>query len=217
MLTKEKNGNKFFFIIFVGIIIFSLIFMGFFNYYRFGNEREIIVQPRENDHILGDLNKSKVYLIEYSDFECSACALVSKPLKELKKKYGEDLAIIYRHFPLIEIHPHAFLASQAAEAAGLQNKFWEYHDILFEKQNEWSKDKNALELFKNYAKSLNLDINEFEKDLNSREIKQKILEQRNEALKLGLQGTPSIFINGKLINLRSLKDLEKEIKKYLSK
>ncbi len=214
---ERKNSNKLFLIGLISIVIFSLIFMGFFNYYRFGGKtKEITTFPREDDHIWGDLSKAKIYIIEYSDFECPACRFLFYALKEFKNKYGENLAIIYRHFPLIEIHPYAMLAAQASEAAALQGKFWEYHDILFEKQEEWSKSKNPKELFKKFAKEINLDVKKFEVDLEKEELIKKILNQRDEAIKLDLRGTPSVFINGKLIFLRNLEDLEKEVQKYLS-
>ncbi len=211
----DKNRNNIFFTIFVGLVIFSLVFMGFVSSFRLA-KKEYDVFPRETDHILGDLNKAKIVVIEYSDFECPACQSFYPIVKSLKEKYKDEVVFIYRHLPLIEIHPKALMAAQAAEAASKQGKFWEMHNLLFEKQAEWKNSPNPKELFLSYAKTLNLDLDKFKKDFENQEIKEKILNERSEALKLGLQGTPSFFVNRKLVTLTSYDSLEKEIEKELA-
>jgi len=193
----KGERNNLFLLIFVGISIFSLIFMGFVSSFRIV-KKEYNLSLREEDHIWGDPKKAKVIVYEYSDFECPACR-----------------ALVYRHFPLIEIHPKAVYASQAAEAAGKQGKFWEMHDILFSRQDEWKNSQNPKELFIKYAQELNLDLEKFEEDYESQEIKNKILEERKEALSLGLTGTPSFFVNNRFVNLTSFDSLEKEIEKEI--
>jgi len=211
----DKNKNNIFFKIFVGLVIFSLVFMGFVSSFRLA-KREYNVFPRASDYLLGDLNKAKVVVIEYSDFECPACRSFFPIVRSLKAKYKDEVVFIYRHFPLIEIHPKALIAAQAAEAAGKQGKFWEMHDLLFEKQDEWKNAPNPKEFFLSYAKDLNLDLEKFEKDFENQEIKEKILNERNEALKLGLQGTPSFFVNKRLVILTGYDSLEREIEKELA-
>jgi protein-disulfide isomerase len=82
-------------------------------------------------------------LIEYSDFQCPACGFYFPLLKKLEEEFGENIAIVYRHFPLSSVHPNAKFAAYAAEAAGKQGKFWEMHDLIFTNQSEWSDKKKC--------------------------------------------------------------------------
>ncbi|MER3406898.1 MAG: hypothetical protein C4278_00480 [Patescibacteria group bacterium] len=216
-MSKKKNQNTILLFVIVGIVVFSLIFTGFLNSFRFSSKKEITTSLRENDWFLGDKTKAKVIVIEYSDFQCPACRAFFPIIKDLKKKYNDEILFVYRHFPLIEIHSNAILAAKAAEAAGNQNKFWQMHDMLFERQDDWKNDKNPKERFISYAKELDLDIKKFEEDFNSETTTKKILEQRNESLALGLRGTPSFFVNGKLIEIKRFEDLEKSIQEELQK
>lgn len=150
------------------------------------------------DHVKGNAS-STVVIIEYSDFECPACRTYYSVTKELTTEFGNQIAFVYRHFPLIEIHPNAMLAAQAAEAAGKQSKFWEMHNLLFEKQNEWASVSDVKPLFESYAKLLGISVEQFKTDFNSQEIKNFIKAQRAHAIKSGLQGTPTFFVNGKQI------------------
>lgn len=103
--------------------------------------------------------------------------------------------MVYRFFPLINIHKNALISSQAAFAAGKQNKFWEMHDKLFENQNSWS-DIDPRETFISYANELKLDINKFKIDLDSNETKDFVSKSANEAISLGINSTPTFFVNG---------------------
>ncbi len=144
---------------------------------------------------------AKATLVEYSDFQCPACRFYYPFVKQLEKDFPGKLRVVYRHFPL-SIHNFSSLAAQAAEAAGRQNKFWEMHDMLFEQQEKWSVSKNndsVLNNFIAYAQSLNLDIARFKSDFDSQDIKSKISDSFQEGEKTGIQGTPTFFLNGKLI------------------
>jgi cyclophilin family peptidyl-prolyl cis-trans isomerase/protein-disulfide isomerase len=140
---------------------------------------------------------AKLTIIEYGDFQCPFCAKVAPVLKILQALFPDDVRVIYRHFPLTEIHANATLAAQAAEAAGLQEKFWEMHDMLYETQSEWS----ALnpEEFKTWlhdqAKNLNLISNQFSDDLISDAIVQKVAAAELSAKTIGLSGTPTLLFN----------------------
>lgn len=138
-------------------------------------------------------------LIEYSDFQCPACRIYHPIIQQLIEKYPDQILFVYRHFPLIQIHQNAELAARAAESAGKQGKFWEMHNLLFERQDEWAKSSKAEELFIQYAQSLNLDVQKFVQDLNSEEIKKKTQKALEEAISLGLNSTPTFFLNGKQI------------------
>lgn len=169
----------------------------------------------ETDWVRGNINAS-VVMVEYADFECPACGVYHSLVKELKTKYEDDIAIVFRHFPLSQIHKNAFLAAQASEAAGIQGKFWEMHDMIFENQNTWSALDNARDLFIGYAKELDLDELKFISDLDNQEIKEKISESYSFGSKIGVNSTPSFFINGKKItNPRSLEEFESLIQKEL--
>ncbi len=141
---------------------------------------------------------AKVVLTEYSDFQCPACAAYFPLLKQLHGEFPNDLAIVYRHFPL-DMHTNAKPMARAAEAAGKQNKFWEMHDLIFTNQNNWSNKSNVKETVVEYARTLGLNTVQFEKDFDSDEIKDKVDQSLTDAVRLGLGYTPSLFINGKLV------------------
>lgn len=111
---------------------------------------------RDRDWIKGN-ESSKVALIEYSDFQCPACAANYNLVKYLEGKYFSDIKFVYRHFPLQQ-HAQAIPAARAAEAAGAQGKFWEMHDKLFENQDKWADTTTAKDIFKGYAEELGLDM-----------------------------------------------------------
>lgn len=141
-------------------------------------------------------------LIEYSDFECPTCEAYYPLLKQVQRDLGEDkLSIVYRHYPLTAIHPNADLAARAAEAAGKQNKFWEMHNLLFDRHSEWEKNTNAQEKFVSYAEELVLNKDQFIKDLNSKEVKDAIEEDIKSGNEARVEGTPTFFLNGKNIPL----------------
>jgi protein-disulfide isomerase len=150
---------------------------------------KLIVLPNKEDHIQGDMNK-KVILVEYGDFECPYCGEAYPIVKEIQKIEGDLLNLIFRNFPLSEVHPHALHAAYAAESAGKQNKYWEMHDILLENQDALE-DENL----KTYAEKLNLDIPQFLKDMESQEIIKKVEDDITSGAESGVNGTPTFFIN----------------------
>lgn len=154
------------------------------------------------DHVKGK-ESAKHLLIEYSDFQCPACAAYSSLLSKLVKEYPDNVRLVYRHFPLRQIHQAADLAAAAAEAAGKQNKFWEMHDMLFAKQTEWADKSNAKELFTSYAQTLSLTIDQFKTDLESAAIKASINNQYLSAIQANLNYTPTFFLDGKLVTPKS--------------
>src|SRR3989344_2501542 len=154
----------------------------------------------QDDHILGNLN-AKVVVVEYGDFQCPACAVYAYLLKQVFEQYKGQVAIVYRHFPLVEIHNNAIASAKAAEAAGVQNKFFEMLDVLYAQQQEWAQSAKPEEFFATYARNLELDLVKFQADSNSQAVENLIRAQRAEAQALNLSGTPSLFVNGKLITL----------------
>jgi len=149
---------------------------------------------------------AKVILIEYSDLQCPACAFYYPVLKKLEEEFGDKLAVVYRHFPL-PIHQNAKPAAYAAEAAGRQGKFWEMHDLIFESQKEWKDRKDINDVMKGYAQRLNLNTDQFTADFTSKEIREKVEVAYRSAISLGLNSTPTFFLNGKKIsNPRNYED-----------
>jgi protein-disulfide isomerase len=162
------------------------------------------------DHVEGAASSS-VVIIEYSDFECPACRNYYFMMRELMVEFGSKVTFVYRNFPLTEIHQNAEPAARAAEAAGKQGKFWEMHDLLFEKQDEWAKAVDPEQMFESYATLLGISISQFKTDIVSKEMINFVKEQRANAIRLGLQGTPTFFVNGKQIQNPSTIDAFKEV------
>lgn len=160
------------------------------------------------DHIYGDTSSS-VVLIEYGDFQCPGCAGAYPQLKTIKETYKDKIAFIFRNFPLTTVHPNALAASTAAEAAGLQGKFWEMHDALYENQGAWS-DIDATkrtDSFAGFAQDIGLDIEQFKSDLSDSKIAAKISRDRAFANKLKVSGTPSLYIGNEKMTDAETTDL----------
>jgi len=159
---------------------------------------------------------STVVLVEYSDFECPACASYWPMLTILAEMYEDEMLFVYRHFPLTSIHRNAHLSARAAEAAGRQGAFWEMHDMIFDNQIAW-RSRNGRPFFISYAEDLGLDIVQFEADLESEEIITKVQRDLASGLNAGVGGTPTFFINGQQIqNPGSLDEFVALIDSYLT-
>lgn len=164
-----------------------------------------ILKIQDTDWLKGDA-QAKLVLIAYSDFECPACKTAAFYLQQLEadsSNLNKDVAIVFRHFPLNSIHDKAQLAAQATEAAGQQNKFWEMHNLLFDQQTIWTNSTNTEEFFISYAKDFGLDTEKFKTDLYSEATKNKIANNIKEggADQLNITYTPTIYLNGEIINL----------------
>jgi diadenylate cyclase len=144
----------------------------------------------DRDHVRGAAT-APVTLVEYGDFECPYCGRMYPVVKELRKRAGDRLRVVFRHFPLDSVHPHARRAAEAAEAAAAQGRFWEMHDLLFENQDNL--DDEAL---RRYAARLGLDMARFEDDLAERRHAPRVREDRLDGERTGVEGTPTFFING---------------------
>ena len=166
-------------------------------------------------HALGPAN-APVTLDEYADFECPPCAKLSEPLNQLAKEFGPRLRVVFHHCPFDE-HKHALEASYAAEAAGLQGKFWEMHDSLYRDQDVWSNSSDPVSLFSVYAMYLSLNVKRFKIDMESDEVKARVASDTRKRISLGIHTTPSVFINNRQIDLKrlNLDDLRQEIETAL--
>lgn len=162
-----------------------------------GDSNKIITEGPIADHVIGSQDQ-KVVLMEYGDYQCPGCGAVAAPVKELVERYQDKLTFTFRHFPLTNIHPNALAAASAAEAAGLQGKYWEMHDLLFETQQAWSSldasQRGAY--FENYAGQLGLDIDKYKQDVASKDVSAKISRDRNTSKNYQVNSTPTFVING---------------------
>jgi protein-disulfide isomerase len=152
---------------------------------------ELKVPVNSRDHIRGSEN-APVTLLEYGDYECPFCGRAHFIVEEVRDELGNSLRFVFRNFPLVEVHPHALTAAHAAEAAGLQGKFWEMHDILFE--NQEALDTGDILI---YAQELDLDIKKFVRNLESEEVAQKVRDDLASGEQSGVMSTPTFFINGR--------------------
>lgn len=183
----------------------------------FTNRANAPVAPSDQATVLGEARNSKgksdaeITVVEFSDFQCPACRAVQPLLKEIEQSRGESVRLVYRHFPLRSIHPNAVSAAKAAEAAANQEKFWEYHDLLFEKQSEWEKENAPRERFISYAKDLGLDVDRFAKDFDGEEILKRIEEDERDGNTLSISGTPSVYVNNRKTDIRNLSSVIEEL------
>ena len=158
--------------------------------------------------------EAAVTLIEYSDFQCPACRSSAPMARNVAQEFSNHLKLVYRHFPLTRIHDNALVTAQAAEAAGLQGKFWEMHDMIFDKQGEWSKVSTgeAATMLTGYASEIGLDVDKFKEDLVSKEVKDAVQEDMDGALDADLPGTPSFILNGEKLSPKSYEDFRSLIR-----
>jgi protein-disulfide isomerase len=151
-------------------------------------------------HIRGNPD-APVTLEEFGDFQCPPCGKFSEFVEELLKEYNPRLRLVFRNFPLSG-HEHAREAALAAEAAGLQGKFWEMHDTLYREQDTWSKAPNVRELFESYAGTIGLDVDHFKKDMDGDKARERVDSDRALADFLGVKATPTLFINNRPVEAK---------------
>jgi len=153
------------------------------------------------DHVLGKAD-SKVVFIEYGDFQCPSCGGAHPQVKAAMEQYADRVAFVFRNFPLTTIHPNARAAAGAAEAAGLQGKYWEMHDTLFESQADWQTltGEQRVNAFVGYARELGIDQEKFKTDLSVKTINTKISFDQALGKKIGVDSTPTFFLNGEKLS-----------------
>jgi protein-disulfide isomerase len=151
---------------------------------------ELAVAVSSIDHMLGPTHAA-VTLVEYGDFECPNCKQAAPAVKLMLARFTDRVRFVFRHFPLEEVHPHALLAAQAAEAAGGQGKFWPMHDLLFENQSHLKRNQPG-----SYAEKLELDMPRFDLELDDEVYLQRVREHIEGAKRGGVHATPTFFING---------------------
>lgn len=151
---------------------------------------QLIPIVNNNDHIWGNPIAS-IELVEYGDYECPYCGHAFPIVKKILRNFGSEIKFVFRNFPLTKIHPNAFSAALATEAAGLQNRFWEMHDIIFENQKALDDDYILL-----FAHRIGLDMERFKTDIQQKPLMEKVHKDFESGLRSGVNRTPTFFING---------------------
>lgn len=196
------------------VLVASLVTIGilFGAWYMTSAPKTVVKQDipvRETDYVAAN-KKAKVMLVEYSDFQCPACGQYHPLIKQVLAKYKDQIGFVQRHFPLQQ-HENAIVAARAAEAAGKQGKFYEMGDVLFTNQKEWEEMDDPTKIFEKYAGKLKLNMEQFKKD-NTDSLDKKIEADRLSGVALGVNSTPTFFLNGvKLSNPGSLDAFSKLI------
>ncbi len=163
------------------------------------------VQP--SNHLIGDGTKN-VMLVEYGDYQCPICEAYEPVMEQVRAAYT-NIHFQFRNLPLSSLHPNAFSAARAAEAASLQNKFWEMHDSLYNQTNwqGWTVSSSPIDLFKVYAQQLGLDVTKFQFDFASEKVNSTIQADLNAFKATGQQqATPSFFLDGSHLDNPKLTD-----------
>lgn len=153
-------------------------------------------------HIRGPAS-APVTLEEFGDFQCPPCGKLSDPINQLERDYRPRLRVIFRHFPL-PVHAHAREAALASEAAGLQGRFWEMHDLLYREQSVWSQAGDVGPLFNSYAGMLGLNVDRFKKDRESEQVEEHVASDQKHGAALGVRNTPTVFLNDQALAPTSL-------------
>ena len=160
-----------------------------------------------------------VTIEEFGDFQCPPCGALYPELKKIEAEDGPQVFVIFREWPLTKIHQNALLAAHTAEAAGLQNHFWEMHDLLYQNQSAWSGAKDARPIFISYARGIGLDADRFTRDIDGNEADARIVADHQRGQSLGVQATPTVFINGQELSaeMTSPQGLRMAVNKILGK
>ena len=142
---------------------------------------------------------AKIIIIEYSDFACPACSYMNEYLNNLLSYFPNDFVLHFKHLPLINIHPNSFNAAVWAECVGMkENKFFEFADILFKRKNEWSNANDYLKFFEKYTREIGIDLDKIRSCYNSGETVDIVKLDIKKADKLGIDSTPTFFVNGRI-------------------
>lgn len=194
----------------IGILVTTVLIVGGVFYFSSPSttkapkpvSQNILIPPGEyvtsgivNGNYIPATESAKVSLVEFGDYECPACGVYHPFIKQLLTEFAGKINFTFRNFPLSQ-HKNAQISSQAAEAAGLQGKYWQMHDKIYETQNEWSSSTDAKSIFIGYATTLGLDINKYKADIDSSIVKDKIIADTNDGKLVNLNATPTYYLNG---------------------
>jgi protein-disulfide isomerase len=153
-----------------------------------------------SSHVEGT-SSTGVKLVEYGDYECPYCGEYFPAVKQVQSDYNNLISFQFRNFPLVNVHQNAFAGARAAEAASLQNQFWQMHDLLYENQDTWSASNDPTTYFDQYATALGLNVKQFDTDYASSKVNDTINADMAVGNKLGIDGTPTFYLDGTQIQV----------------
>lgn len=172
-----------------------------------------------SNHVQGS-SSTGVTLVEYADYQCPYCEQYQPTLNAVTSEFKDQIQFQFRNFPLVNVHQNAFAAARAAEAASLQGKFWEMHDALYVPTNwqSWTVATDPTTFFSQYAKQLGLNVKQFRTDFASSDVNDVINADEAKGTQLGVQGTPTFFLDGKMVTIaNSVPAFQKIIKAEIAK
>ena len=205
------------FIIIGAVLVFALI--GGVWFYRSRKPSIVLITKggvpgAQPPQVIGP-NTPHVTIEEFGDFQCSPCGKVHPVLKKVEEDYGSRVAIVFREFPMTQLHANALEAARAAEAAGLQGAFWQMHDFIYDTQEMWSNWRDVRSVFARQATIMGLDSKRLRSDMDSAEVQQRIAADQQRGQSIGVVGTPTFFLNGRLIAPEELEHLRELIEAAL--
>ena len=171
-----------------------------------------ILAPREDDWSKGNPN-ANVIVVKYSDFQCPACRFYASMDDQLSKELPDDVLFIFRHFPLRNFQ-FSRLAATYAEAAGRQGQFWRMHDLIYINQQRWSRGE-ADQIFRQFAESMELDMEQFEQDLEDPALQERIDSHYQEGQQLGVRAVPTLFLKGERIQPRTVEEYRELLESHM--
>ncbi len=153
-----------------------------------------------------------VHVVEYSDFQCPACTNAARTLKRFFERYPSKMHVEFRHYPIPSLHPYAITSAVFAECASWQEKFWVYHDLLFEKNREWSRSLDVRKRLMDMAEGVGLEMEAFKACVEDKAVEVKVLVEKAGGRRKGVTATPTYFINGQMVvGSRSLEEKLREL------
>lgn len=173
-----------------------------------GDQKKVLIRP--DSHQI-KAPGAKVTLVEFGDFQCPACGAAYPTIEQALQIYKGNINFVFRNYPL-PIHQNSQIAAEAAEAAGEQGKFFEMYRALYQNQKDWGQSNKAMDYFLKYAKNVGLDVDKFKADVNSKKFASKIQKDQDDGNILGINSTPTFFINGKMVvGITSASDFTKAV------
>ncbi|OGN33930.1 MAG: hypothetical protein A3I39_01440 [Candidatus Yanofskybacteria bacterium RIFCSPLOWO2_02_FULL_47_9b] len=173
------------------------------------NELTLTESVSASDHAKGTAS-AKAVLVEYGDYQCPACYQYEPLIKKLLSESEDKVNFVFRNFPLPQ-HGNSNPAHYTAEAAALQGKFWEMHDIIYENQLVWSALADVESIFLGYAQTVGLDIAQYQRDIASKQVSDRVAKDLASGRASGVNSTPTFFLNGKSITVTSYEQLKQLI------
>lgn len=184
----------------VALAVIAAILIGIVVVTNHTNSTNRSASGKPTSHVEGT-SPEGVTLVEYGDYECPVCETFYPTVKQVAAKYNDKIVFQFRNLPLTSIHPNAFAAARAAEAAGMQGKYWEMHDLLYENQNSWVSASQPLSTFDSYARSLGLNVSQFDKDYASEAVNNAINADLSAFDATGDEkATPTFYLDGKKLD-----------------